>query len=439
MKRTALFFLIFAAPAALFSQQTKLTEVKLDEPEKAATDTVKAAADDKVTVIEPVVQPAKTKAKPAAKAPASATTKAGDAKSQAAADYAAKYLHVSPDSPVVGRKESAAPQSKAASPQSKAAADYAAKYLHVSPDSPVVGSKESSVTQPKAAAPKSKAAADYAAKYLRVKPGAKVVGAAGPVPGKTAAPRVMPAVAAPQAEGGFRVLKRHVIVPGDTLWDLAAKYYNNPFMWGRIYNANFSTVSNPDRIYPKNELVIPDISELLIPYRTPEVASADLTPEEGAQEPAPAPSPSVSAVRAPAMPSADEDIPDLDSNYLSEEMPEDQKEWSDGVKVVPDSWTEDGVVTAKLKNDDDFLEDGISSSGEVLEISMDSSGLVRPGDYLNVYLRGADAFDKEGNRIGRELQYAGTAEVFSVDDTDVKARILDATTAIYKDYVVKKK
>ncbi|MDA8243726.1 MAG: LysM peptidoglycan-binding domain-containing protein [Elusimicrobia bacterium] len=396
MKKTAFFILVCAAPAALYAQQTKLTEANIEEPGKAATDTVKEA--EKVTVIEPVRQPAGQPAeKRPAKAPAAAQAK---------------------------------PAASSGTARSKAAADYAAKYLHVSPGSPVVGGKE-------AAATPSKAAADYAAKYLRVKPGAQVVGAAG-----SAAPRVTPAAAASPAEGGFRVLKRHVIVPGDTLWDLAGKYYNNPFMWGRIYNANFSTVSNPDRIYPKNELIIPDISELLIPYRTPEVASADTTPAEErapAQTPARPAAPAARQARSAAPPSADEDIPDLDSNYLSEEMPEDQKEWSDGVKVVPDSWTEDGVVTAKLKNDDEFLEDGITSSGEILEISMNREGMVRPGDQLDIYLRGADAFDKDGNAIGRELQSAGTAEVFSVDGSYVKARVVEATTAVYKDYLVKKK
>ena len=227
MKRTALFILVCAAPAALYSQQAKLTEANIEGPGKAATDTVKEA--ERVTVIEPVRQPAgQPAAKRSAKAPAAAPAK---------------------------------PAASSGASRSRAAADYAAKYLHVSPGSPVVGGKE-------AASTRSEAAADYAAKYLHVKPGAQVVGASGPAAG-SAAPRVTPAAAAAPGEGGFRVLKRHVIVPGDTLWDLAAKYYNNPFMWGRIYNANFSTVSNPDRIYPKNELIIPDISELLIPYRTP--------------------------------------------------------------------------------------------------------------------------------------------------------------------------
>ncbi len=211
-------------------------------------------------------------------------------------------------------------------------------------------------------------------------------------------------------------------------------------MWGRIYNANFSSIPNPDLIYPREELLIPDIRELLIPYRTPSVTVQDIAQ--------PAPAAPVSREAAAAVPAqlrhtarraAREELENGDGNGLSEEMPEDMKEWPAGVKVAPDNWREDGVVSAKLKNDDPFLEDGMSVAGAQLEISMALPGIVRPGDKLTVYMRGTELYDDDGSYRGRELQPVGTAEVSSVEGLTVKARVIDATTAILKGYVVKKK
>lgn len=249
-----------------------------------------------------------------------------------------------------------------------------------------------------------------------------------------------------RSTGGFKVLKRHKVEKGDTLWDLSRKYYKDPFMWGRIYNANFSSVANPDRIYPKDEIVIPDVTEILIPYRralprtvqaAAEMEAAASPAEDGSEDDGDdyvfTPGPVAKKKAAPGgQPGYSA------SNMLSEEMPEDQKEWADGVRIVPDSWREDGVITAKLKNDDPFLEEGLSLAGETLEISMNEPGAFRPGDYLAVYLRGADTYDKAGNRLGREVQPAGLAEVLSVDGSVAKARVIDATTGISKGYVVKK-
>lgn len=52
--------------------------------------------------------------------------------------------------------------------------------------------------------------------------------------------------------------REHVVRKGDTLWDLANYYLNNPFLWGLIYEANQGVVRNPHLIYPNDRLLIPD-------------------------------------------------------------------------------------------------------------------------------------------------------------------------------------
>ena len=53
------------------------------------------------------------------------------------------------------------------------------------------------------------------------------------------------------------IAKTHLVMPGDTLWGLADKYYRNGTEWRRIYLANQDKISNPNLIRPLMRLVIP--------------------------------------------------------------------------------------------------------------------------------------------------------------------------------------
>ena len=53
--------------------------------------------------------------------------------------------------------------------------------------------------------------------------------------------------------------REHQVRPGDTLWDLALAYLENPFLWRLIYDANRDVVENPHWIYPAERLIIPPL------------------------------------------------------------------------------------------------------------------------------------------------------------------------------------
>jgi len=51
--------------------------------------------------------------------------------------------------------------------------------------------------------------------------------------------------------------RAHTVAKGDTLYSLARKYYGDQRRWRDIYEANRSLVSDPNKIYVGQRLIIP--------------------------------------------------------------------------------------------------------------------------------------------------------------------------------------
>lgn len=51
----------------------------------------------------------------------------------------------------------------------------------------------------------------------------------------------------------------HRLVRGDSLWRLADNNYGNPLFWPHIFQANRETISDPDRLIEKREILMPTL------------------------------------------------------------------------------------------------------------------------------------------------------------------------------------
>lgn len=53
--------------------------------------------------------------------------------------------------------------------------------------------------------------------------------------------------------------KSHLVLKGENLWTISSyeSIYNDPYQWKRVYQANKDEITDPNRIYPGQKLIIP--------------------------------------------------------------------------------------------------------------------------------------------------------------------------------------
>jgi len=90
----------------------------------------------------------------------------------------------------------------------------------------------------------------------RTKP-VSVVAAQEPAPESQAAGPGRPALAA-QESGDETRPKVYEVRPGDTLWDIAERFFGGGWRYKQIYNQNRKQIRKPGLIYPEQQFDMPD-------------------------------------------------------------------------------------------------------------------------------------------------------------------------------------
>lgn len=163
----------------------------------------------------------------------------------------------------------------------------------------------------------------------------------------------------------------HKVTERDHLWGLAKRYYDDPYRWRLLAEANAQIVKDPHWIYPGQILIIPDIPAPSAEAQSVEAAAPVSAPPPAAPEP--------SSPNPPEAPKPSEDV----SQDLSVDMPPSMIGHYDTaarLKVSRD-WKEDGRIT-------EFEgREIIAAEGDMVNGKLSSRVSVAIGDKFAVYRR----------------------------------------------------
>ena len=196
----------------------------------------------------------------------------------------------------------------------------------------------------------------------------------------------------------------HTVKEGDTLWDIAGFYYQNPFLWPYVWRANLTNIADPHWIYPEQVFVIPP---------SPEEALAEVPEEMPEEMPVYVPEEEVTMIPSALEPTTEvvSVVKDIE-RIFSEEIvhragfivDEDMPYWG---KIIGTEPQDQKLITSFKKIYIDRAED----------IDMDDKlTIYRPGKVIT--------HPKTGRKLGREIIVLGKASVESIGEEGSRCKVI---------------
>jgi LysM repeat protein len=266
----------------------------------------------------------------------------------------------------------------------------------------------------------------------------------------------------------------HQVTKGDTLWDLASRYYKDPYKWNRIWEANRDAIRNPNLIYPDQKLSLPDgaveapaaeaPAEETPAAETPaaeapaaETPAAEAPSEETPAAEAPAaetPAAEAPAAEAPAVETPVEEAVASPSEEAAEEAPEEVKapagpvqpafKKEPGFRYIPTTLGDDNfIVDENWEADGYILYDEIRklmiSQDDVVYINVGVTDGAKPRMRGGVYRRGGVIRDPDSNdKLGYVMRRIGTFQLTeNVGEASSSAVITSSKEPIRKGDIVR--
>lgn len=224
----------------------------------------------------------------------------------------------------------------------------------------------------------------------------------------------------------------HIIVRGDTLWDLADLTFNDPYLWPQIWNQN-RYILDSHWIYPGDPLLIP-VRPVVVTPAGPNAASPQILPQgqEGAPQAAFPPPPESgddesdgsqvhSTLTAQAPPAASPAAPPQTGFGDGTDVPQPLIDRSDlscsgfigGKKVGDELYIAGQQETAKV---------GLTL-GDLVYLNV-GKGEVQPGDEFSIVQRSSEIEHPESGRsVGWYYERNGRVKVLAAYDASAVAEI----------------
>jgi nucleoid-associated protein YgaU len=205
---------------------------------------------------------------------------------------------------------------------------------------------------------------------------------------------------------------RHIVVKGDTLWDISGTFFKDPWKWPQIWGYNKDTIKDPHWIYP-GDVIFLDRNSGTLRISEPGIGSVGEVNER------PANGDSGNNVRlSPKVrgsPSDHDAIPSIPASVIAPFLTQPLVIDADGLKDAP------ALIGARegrviLGNDDTGFAKGLAAD---------------QGDQWQIYRPGKTFVDPDTHEVlGIEAIYLGNAEVTRFADVSTVA-ITHAVQEIY--------